>query len=773
MDNTADVILVSESTGDDFGHAVSYAGDVNNDTYDDVIVGAWLNGTNGTGSGSVYVYLGGVSMDSIPDVTLRGENPSDYFGYSISNAGDVNNDNYDDIIVGARRSTTGKGYIFLGGMFMNNVADVILEPEASGDYFGRCVSDAGDVNGDGYGDVLVGASRNDRTGYEAGSAYIYFGSAEMDNTMDLVFSGEAESDNFGISVSAAGDLNNDTFPDIIIGASGNDDAGLSAGKVYIYYGAADMDTIADFSYTGKSGNWHFGESVASAGDLNDDGFDDIIVGAVLSDDSLKGQAFIYFGGAEFDNEVNLVLKGEEYNDRFGRSVACAGDVNGDNYSDVIVGAYINSGYDPGKAYIYFGGSAMDADADVILTGLSNGDAFGCSVASAGDVNNDGYDDVVVGAYQDGETSTGHAYIYFGGPDMDNSPDLLLNSCDNSDGYTYLGISVSSAGDVNNDGYDDVIAGAYQAGEDQEGQAFIYYGGMPMDNVADDTLSGALHGDRFGYSVSSAGDVNNDGYDDVIVGAYEADVQGEKKGRTYVFFGGQTVDKIPDAVFTGEADDDCFGFSVSAAGDIDNDNFDDIVIGAYLNSGDDGWENGRAYVFRGAAVMDNIADIVYSGESRQDNFGYSVSCAGDVNGNGYDDIIIGANNNSMVGYQMGKAYVYGSPDTTATTISANGKNLAFDYILKQNYPNPFNPATCIEYTIPVRSNVKITIYNILGETVKSLVNNVKPAGAYSIRWNGLNNSGNSAASGIYICQMQSRALNKNITFKDSKRLLLLR
>ncbi|MBN2426465.1 MAG: FG-GAP repeat protein [Calditrichaceae bacterium] len=773
MDNTVDITLIAESAGDDFGYSVSGAGDINNDGNDDVIVGAWNCSENGNGSGSAYIYLCAYPMNTVPDVIIRGQNASDHLGYCVASAGNVNNDDYSDVIVSAQRSTNGIAYIHYGGVGMDNLPDVTLAPQSTGDYYGRSLSMAGDVNDDGYDDVLVAACRNETAGDNAGSVYLYFGGADMDSIPDASFIGEMKWDEFGQCISAGRDLNNDTYPDIIIGAPGNDEAGASAGKVYIYYGDENIDTTADYTYTGTRAGQAIGGSVSSAGDINNDGYDDIIVGAIYDGEQLSGQAYIYLGGSVISQEPYLILTGDAYQDKFGYSVACAGDVNGDDFDDVIVGAPENDdyGYNSGLSYVYFGGSMMDNSPDLILATEISGENFGHSVASAGDVNNDGYDDVVIGAPYSGDYSDGHVYVFYGGSSMNDDPDLLLNACDLEQGYSYFGISVSSAGDVNNDGYDDIIGGAYNSGPNDEGRAFIYYGGQTMDNVVDDTLTSVWEKDYFGYSVASAGDVNNDGYSDVIVGAYEAYDNGERPGRAYIYYGGQIIDKIPDAVFTGGENGSCFGYTVSSAGDVDKDGFDDVIIGAHHFTSDAGWDAGAAFLYLGAAVMNNTADAVFQGEAMQDLFGYSVACAGDVNGNGYADVIIGAHNNCNIGYNSGKAYVYGN---SITSIPDNKDVIApISYSLKQNYPNPFNASTRIKYTLPAQSYIKIVIYNTLGKEIAQLINQIQPAGVHSLSWNGKNNNGETVASGIYIYKMFAEDKIANNKHIEAKRLLLLK
>ena len=748
-------IFAGVSAGDNYGRSVANAGDVNGDGFDDIMIGAPNNNAGGTNGGRVYIYFGGTVIDNSADVTLTAP-ANNYAGISVSSAGDVNGDGFDDVIVGAHGVNlfTGRAYICYGGSPMNSVADVILEGESAGHEFGKSVSGAGDLNGDGYDDVIVGAhAANAYTG----KGYIFYGGPAMNNTADLVMSGELTGDEFGISVSGAGDVNADGFADAIIGAMGNNS---SIGKCYIYLGGSSMDNVSDITMTGEGIVNFFGASVAGAGDVNDDGYSDVIVGA-YGYNSFAGRSYIYFGGSSMNGISDVIMTGES-NSSFGYSVHGSGDINGDGFSDVIIGAY---GYSvsSGRSFVYYGGSSMNNTVDLYMTGdtalnyfgysLSGGgdfngdgfddmvvgaygnssnkgkayvytntltgedisdicingespdDNFGHSVSSAGDVNGDGYDDMIVGAWNHNATAFAHpgrAYLYFGGLMADNIADLVFDGEEgfaeyygwsvsgagdvNADGFddivilgfgygweysvqariyfggaamnnaadvflTYpswnLDMSVSGAGDVNGDGYDDVIAGAPNYLSTNAGYAYVYFGGAPMDSIVDVTLEGEEVGDLFGYSVSDAGDVNADGFADVIVGAF---ANNSVTGKAYLFFGGNTMDNFADVTFSGQDTGSSFGATVSSAGDIDNDGFGDVVVGApRVNS-----YTGKAFIYKGGNAMNNVPDLILSGETSESGFGTSVSGAGDVNGDGIDDVVIGARRFNSY---KGRAYVY--------------------------------------------------------------------------------------------------------------------
>jgi len=729
MNNVADVIFTGAASGDQFGYSVSTAGDMNGDGYSDVISGAILNDAGGSNAGRAYVYFGGSTMNNVADVTLTGLAVSDQFGFSVSTAGDFNGDGYGDVISGANvndggGANSGRAYIYFGAGIPDNSSDVILTGAASNDQFGYSVSYAGDVNGDGYSEVIVGAPFNDDGSADAGSSYIYFGGSVPDNTADVKFTGAVAGDQFGTSVSSAGDINGDGFTEVIAGANLYDEGGLNTGRAYVYFGAAnsDMDNTADVILTGIAAGDQFGFAVSSAGDMNGDGYSDLMSGAILNDagglsagrvyiylNSMTGtdiaddfftaesagdefgfsistagdmngdgfsdiiigadendagginagRVYIYFGGIIRDNIADLTIRGAASSDRFGGSVSSAGDVNGDSYSDVIVGAAFNNsnGADAGRAYIYFGGNVPDTIADVILNGALTADQFGSSVSSAGDVNSDGFSDVVVGApYSDGAgINFGRAYIFFGGSIMNDIADITCIGEASSDN---LGISVSTAGDFNGDGFSDVIAGAHlnDAGGASAGRAYIFFGGIVPDSIADVILTGEAAGDQFGNSLSTAEDVNGDGFSDVIVGAWVNNAGGDFAGRSYIYFGGIVSDTIADVTFTGVAAGISFGYSVSSAGDVNGDGFSDVIVGApFSNAG--GTNSGRAYIFFGGNSMNNVADLTMTGSAAGDILGYSVSAAGEMNNDGYSDIIVGAIGNDAGGTDAGRVYLY--------------------------------------------------------------------------------------------------------------------
>ena len=622
-------VFNGDAAGVNYGKSVSNAGDVNGDGFDDVIIGDPNgNGGAGTNSGRAYIYYGGTVINSTADVILTGGAVNNYFGKSVSNAGDVNSDGYDDVIVGAYgyNSFTGRAYVYYGGASMNNVADVIMTGAFTNNEFGSSVSGAGDLNGDGYSDVIVGAYA---ASVYTGKAYIYFGGSSMDNIADVTMTGENSNDNFGYSVSGTGDVNGDGYHDVICGAYGFN----GMGRAYVYFGGVSMNNVADVSMYGGAISDFFGASVSNAGDVNDDGYPDVIVGA-HGYSSATGRAYIYYGGSVMDGAADVTMTGESSNNSFGYSVSDAGDINGDGFADVYVGAY-GYGTSKGRAYLYYGGASMNNAVDVFMTGEETLNYFGYSVSGGGDFNGDGFADMVTGAYGH-NSNTGRAYVYTNTMTGVDIPDITMTG---EAVQNFFGQSVSNAGDVNNDGYDDIIIGA-PGRNSIFGRAYIFFGGIIPDNIPDVTFTAP--NDGFGYSVSSAGDVNDDGYDDVIVG--EPDMS-----KAYIFYGGVSMNNVADVILNGEAAGGAFGLSVSSAGDVNGDGYEDVIVGDV----DFGLGIGRAYIFYGGVSMNNVSDVTMTGESI-DFFSKPVSSAGDVNGDGYSDVIIGA-----AGYEqdIARAFIY--------------------------------------------------------------------------------------------------------------------
>lgn len=488
--------IAGAGAGENFGHSVSDAGDVNGDGIGDLIVGAPFAGSGGQTQGAAYLVFGkegGVpfplsagSLNASNIVALYGAADGDRFGDSVSAAGDVNGDGFADVIVGAPRAMGGNGnvergeaYVIYGhgGTFPTtfNVSNIDgvngfeIIGTHSMDHLGDSVAGAGDVNGDGLADVIVGATAADGDQAHSGAAYIVYGKAGsrsktftsiMPKEEGVKLGGASANDFAGSSVAGGGDVNGDGLADVIVGAPlANSNSLNNTGISYVVFGSKTLDNLAlvgvggssGFRLNGAGGGDQSGSSVAILDDLNGDGLAEVGVGAPLNDGGAldTGAAYVVFGkSGSFGSTVELSalsggagfkLTGQISGDFVGTSIHSAGDINGDGHSDLIVGASAAhiGGQIPGAAYVVFGKTGAFADSTMlngltlkdglVLKGASSGSATGISVSGAGDVNHDGYADLIVGAEFSGNGQAGSARIVYGGPNgVDTAPTYSAN-----------------------------------------------------------------------------------------------------------------------------------------------------------------------------------------------------------------------------------------------------------------------------------------------------------------------------------------------------------
>ena len=451
-------------------------------------------------TGVVDAYYGAESSVAVAQASFWGDGNMVASGFSSAIVGDVNGDGYDDIVIGEPMNigagpTFSKAILVLGKATgwakdkpLNTIATASFISEGTGDAAGRAVAPAGDVNGDGYDDFLIGAPLGDMTSTDAGQVYLILGKASgwaigtSLKSADASFLGELSLDNAGTSVTS-GDVNGDGLSDIIIGSPGNDDAGDTAGKVYIFLGKASgwaMGTklsLADATYVGESAADQAGTSVASGGDLNGDGYDDIVIGTKVG--MGPGKAYVIFGKPSGWTRGNSLGKpdasyyGEANNDCAGCAVAMAGDVNGDGLDDMLVGApqyWTGNQFNIGRTYLVFGkavGWAQNINlskAGVTFTGEAVGDFSGERVAGMGDLNGDGYSDIIITAprrIMAVSGNKGEVHVIRG--KASNWASIALSAADSSfwgeTATDSLGDSVSIGGDVDGDGHADLLMGS--------------------------------------------------------------------------------------------------------------------------------------------------------------------------------------------------------------------------------------------------------------------------------------------------------------------------
>jgi len=612
--------FLGEAAGDGLGNAVAGAGDVDGDGYDDLVMGARSNDGNGTDSGEVYVSFG------FPDVDDDGDGLTSYDGDCDDQSATVHLgapeacdgldndcDQITDEACGAHTLAATASFL---GESLNDEAGRFVA--GAGDINGDGYDDTlitgwkNDEGGENAGKVYVVLGKAE--GWDMDTPL---------SSADASFIGEGEEDEAGWSVGGVGDVDADGYDDILIGARENDDNGDDAGQVYLVrgdpggWGSSTHLSFADASWVGEAEDDRAGHWVAGTGDVDGDGLDDFLIGAPYSDeaDDNAGQAYLVTGGSiswSLNNDLSTAdasFQGEEEDDYAGRRMAGGGDVDGDGFDDLLIAAYYNdeAGNGAGQVYLVLGkssGWAMDTDlsaVDASLVGEAAGDEAGFSVAMAADVNGDGLDDMLIGAlFNDAAfESAGQAYLILGrtlGWTMDASLSYADASFLGESWDDCAGVSVAGAGDIDGDGLDDLWIGALNNDENgmEAGQAYLVLGatsGWTMDtplSTATAVFIGEVAGDYAGRSTAGAGDVNGDGHDDLLVGAYTNDENGLNAGQAYLLSGfpcedadGDGVDlcdgdcdDVDPATYPGAPDDPCDGIDNDCSGPFGELNDDD-------------------------------------------------------------------------------------------------------------------------------------------------------------------------------------------------------
>ncbi|WP_146183355.1 FG-GAP repeat protein, partial [Limnohabitans sp. JirII-29] len=612
--------------------------------------------------GTAYLVNSSVSVSTLADITsqadglwnsvaigqsntstalgLSGLSDGSYVLYTVDAAGNLS------AVSGQSLRVTGVDLSALAA----GTGGFVINGECADDQSGYSVSGAGDVNGDGLADLLVGAPFI--TIGSGSRSYVVFGtsatsainlSAVVAGTGGFVINGACTDDYSGWSVSSAGDINGDGLADLLVGAPYSDpSSGSSAGCSYVVWGSTATSAInlsavtagtGGFVINGVSNGDRSSFSVASAGDVNGDGLDDFLIGAVDVGGS-TGRSYVVWGTTATSvielsdvaaGSGGFVINGISAGDRTGYSVSSAGDVNGDGLADLLVGAPYSdpsNGSNAGRSYVVWGSTATSAinlsavtagTGGFVINGQANGDNSGYSVAGAGDVNGDGLADLLVGAI-------------FGDP-----------SARNNAGRSYLvwGTTAASAIALSN-----VAAGT---------------GGF--------VINGQASGDNSGYSVSGAGDVNGDGLADLLLGAIGS---GNNIGHTYLVLGTTATSAIELSnvaagsggfVINGQASGDNSGFSVSGAGDVNGDGLADLLVSAPFSSTSAGSNTGRSYVIFGATdgTWANKTAVDQLGSAAADTLTGTTSAetlvggAGDdtLIGNGGADVLYGGSGNDVL------------------------------------------------------------------------------------------------------------------------------
>ena len=756
LDGIKGVAIRGAAAGHQSGRSLSAAGDVNNDGIDDIIIGAIQASPNGGRSGESYVVFG-----RLPQVWDREHGGVFELGGNwLSGVSPTSGSVFIEPALGGVVSLAEPGELALTSLRLGSERAVARLDIGMASLIGidlpLWLPKSAQISGSG---ILVAEAGVTSRGLLTGDGLSVFTTAGVVNRgvvtgPDLYIESSVGVTNQGL-VAVRGQSADDVSVVSVFGTLTNEPSGevlLEQGAVELVAGAvvnggeilvSDTrativgDLINDLAVTSTVGlrlggvNEYdaTGQSVSSAGDMNGDGFDDIIVSAYRADPfgaSSAGESYVVFGGADLasigsfdlsllDGRNGFVMNGVDGGDHSGGAVASAGDVNGDGFGDIIIGAYQanpNGIANAGESYVVFGGddvgssgsiklALLDGTNGFVFNGIDANDVSGKAVASAGDVNADGMDDLIIGAPgRFPSRIAGEAYVVFGDANIGSSAAFELSSLDGSNGFVidgvdpfdFAGISLSAAGDLNGDGIDDLVLGAPVARPNDiasAGESYVIFGrvGLGSSGAVDlSALDGAngfvLNGiddtDLSGRAVSSAGDVNGDGFDDLVIGAYRADPNGDFSGESYVIFGAASVgssgtldlsslDGSNGFYVNGVDAEDRSGRFVSSAGDLNGDGFNDIVIAAF-EADPNGSESGETYVLFGGTGIGSDGGVersalnaedgfIVNGIAAEDRSGCSVASAGDVDGDGTSDLLVGARGADPSGrVDAGEAYV---------------------------------------------------------------------------------------------------------------------
>ncbi|MGC6510504.1 MAG: MopE-related protein [Myxococcota bacterium] len=478
--SSSDADLILSGLGDNHvtGWAISSVGDFNGDGNADFMLSARGDTTFGTGTGTSYVFYGpltGSETLSNADLVIAGSSgdalatsgsggidaPSGDSGF-LSIDGNINGDAFDDLLLGSNTNNSGTGaaYLFYGsssqsGQTSTTSADAIFTGEAAGNFAGQAVAMLGDINGDSIGDLAISAPRvyENNGRFQAGRTYVFYGSSATPlsgtislSTADVTINEARARDRLGLGLAGVGDVTGDGVNDLAVGAyrrdrytvdnhpnscDPNEDLSClgNEGQVMVWQGgtlaASETPEDADITYFGEGNGDNIGETISGAGDIDGDGISDLAFGSsYYQNQDRRGVYYIVNGNTSGDQELalsnsNVIARfiGNNVGDQLGRNATRLGDLDGDGNNDFAISArgVDVAGADAGAIYVFLGplsGDYSGSDADVVIDGETAGDFFGGDIKAAGDIDNDGSMDLIIGATSTGNNA-GSVYLLYG------------------------------------------------------------------------------------------------------------------------------------------------------------------------------------------------------------------------------------------------------------------------------------------------------------------------------------------------------------------------
>jgi hypothetical protein len=495
-------------------------------------------------------------------------------------------------------------------------------------------------------------------------------------------------------------------------------------------------TVSDPNYVclwhcgGMNSDSEFGKYVVSTGDQNSDGYDDILVSAFG-----ENCVYLYYGGNPMDTIPDMVFT-EPVENEYGTLPLELKDLNGDGYVDIVIGAAYSEIFYPGsspKVYVYFGGAILDTEEDLILMpddlSVFPATCFG-QYMSEGDFNGDGYNDVVISATNyDLDIIHGKIFVFYGGPNLDDICDYSVTALPNS--IHSLGQYISCSGDVNDDGYDDIFCRGYYTGAGGQTGRMLFLGSTNPDTVPDWIITGCATPGFWAGGSFILPDINGDEFDELIIGA-----DGPYSNNAYIFLGSENMDTLWDSRLDGNG---THMYGVTYLGDVNADGWPDVATGDIYT----GIVN--IFFLCPEIGVEKDWDLMF----QYQGFGWrNMRYAGDVNGDGVDDFMLGSCG-EVLPVLRGEVFIYS--DTSLSTVKPQVQLSIPKFELYQNYPNPFNSATALRFELLDVSPYELVIYNIIGNEVWRLGTRNSQLGTNEVVWNA-----EGLPSGVYFVRLTANS-----------------